>query len=95
MKTEFGAMKVVMMINILIPNMRFILILLRRMIMLNIGQIINKEIKDMGNKFCEDICPYKHIVASYDEEYEPPCSINRCYVEQFIKFLTFEVENRK
>jgi len=49
--------------------------------MLNIGQIINKEIKDMGNKFCEDICPYKHIVASYNEEYEPPCSINRCYVE--------------
>lgn len=62
--------------------------------MSNIGQLINNEIKSMGNKYCEDLCPYRQVNSILDEWYELPCSVDKCYVQGFITFLTFEVGSR-
>jgi len=38
-------------------------------------------------KYCEDMCPYRLCNASYDDEYELPCMVNKCFVKYYNKYL--------
>jgi|GEM_PF-5772174 len=54
---------------------------------MNIGQQVNYEIQREAAKFCEDKCPYKISNSSYEEGYELPCTIGKCYVIEFKRHL--------
>jgi len=38
-------------------------------------------------KFCEDSCPYRLAFASYDDGYELPCKVDKCFVKEYAEYL--------
>lgn len=55
---------------------------------MNIGQEVNWNIVHSQGKFCEDLCPYKMNHADYDDDYELPCTVAKCFVPEFKRYLT-------
>ena len=37
--------------------------------------------------YCEDMCPYRACNASYDDGYELPCTVDRCFVKEYAEYL--------
>jgi len=37
--------------------------------------------------YCEDMCPYRQGNGSYDEDYELPCTVGKCFVKEYAKYL--------
>lgn len=54
---------------------------------MNIGQRVNFELERAQDKFCEDCCPYRLSHAGYDDDYELPCTVGKCFVVEFKNYL--------
>jgi len=48
---------------------------------------IKQVLKMSAIKYCEDMCPYSQINASYDDWYELPCTVGKCFVKEYAEYL--------
>ena len=48
--------------------------------------VIIKETEGVIN-YCEDMCPYRACNASYDDGYELPCTVDKCFVKEYAEYL--------